>query len=437
MNKKIKFRVSVVIPVYNAESFLRKSVESALNLVEVGEIILIEDASPDNALILAQQLEQEFEKVKLFQHPDKGNHGAGASRNLGIKKATCEYIAFLDADDYYLPHRFEKDEQVFAKHSDCDGVYSCVGTHFYSEKAKKEFFDKGFGYQEFLTLSKSANPEELFQVLFYAHKTIKGEFHTNGITLKKKIFDKVGVFHTDLKLQQDVHLWKRLAAYCKLYVGQIETPTAMRVIHAENRMTRVADHKQYMDTWWKSLKHEFKAKPIGKDNYTLFEQRYYNYIIQNKNKLTALYFLLRYSLKYPKTIGHSYQDFDFNFWKVFGKNWLTLHIISFKNKIIHKARIKYHQLKRIRTPRLQFDYPIQMNHFYNRKENYFISANSKVMSSTLRKAPNLEHAKLKELLTQNIKKRIGLNRKQKFYLIVRHPKKRLESYFNFFFWITS
>ena len=47
------FKISVIIPVYNAESYLSKAVESAVNLVEVGEIILIEDQSPDNALALA------------------------------------------------------------------------------------------------------------------------------------------------------------------------------------------------------------------------------------------------------------------------------------------------------------------------------------------------------------------------------------------------
>ena len=50
------FAVSVIIPVYNAESYLSKAVESAVNLVEVGEIILIEDQSPDNALALAVSL---------------------------------------------------------------------------------------------------------------------------------------------------------------------------------------------------------------------------------------------------------------------------------------------------------------------------------------------------------------------------------------------
>ena len=75
------FSVSVIIPVYNAESFLSKAIESVVYLEEVGEIILIEDQSPDNALALAVSLEQEFDKVKLYQHPDKKNHGAGASRN--------------------------------------------------------------------------------------------------------------------------------------------------------------------------------------------------------------------------------------------------------------------------------------------------------------------------------------------------------------------
>ena len=157
------FKISVIIPVYNAESYLRKAVQSAVNLVEVGEIILIEDQSPDNALALAKKLEQEFEKVKLFQHPDKKNHGAGASRNLGIQKASCEYIAFLDADDYYLPNRFVKDKLVFETHDNCDGVYSAVGTHFYSQESKKEFFEKGFGYQEILTLTGEVPHRNFFQ----------------------------------------------------------------------------------------------------------------------------------------------------------------------------------------------------------------------------------------------------------------------------------
>ena len=86
--------ISVIIPVYNAATFLRKAVESAVNLDEVKEILLVEDASTDNSLELCRTLQTEHPKVKLFQHPDQGNHGAGATRNLGLEKATQEFIAF-------------------------------------------------------------------------------------------------------------------------------------------------------------------------------------------------------------------------------------------------------------------------------------------------------------------------------------------------------
>ena len=91
--------ISVIIPVYNAATFLRKAVESAVNLDEVKEILLVEDASTDNSLALCRTLQTEYPKVKLFQHPDYGNHGAGASRNKKKKKKTQEFIEVLDADD--------------------------------------------------------------------------------------------------------------------------------------------------------------------------------------------------------------------------------------------------------------------------------------------------------------------------------------------------
>ncbi|MEM6516496.1 MAG: glycosyltransferase family 2 protein [Bacteroidota bacterium] len=186
------FKVSVIIPVYNAEKYLRKAVESAEILDEVGEIILIEDKSPDGALDLCKELASKYVKVKFYQHPDKGNHGAGASRNYGIKNASCDYIAFLDADDYYLTNRFFTDKEILESRKDAEGVYNCVGTYFHSEEAKNQFFNQGLGYQETLTFSAAPEPKDLFQVLFHQHNSITGEFHTNGITLRKPVFEKVG-----------------------------------------------------------------------------------------------------------------------------------------------------------------------------------------------------------------------------------------------------
>ena len=99
-------KVSVIIPVFNAEKFIRKAVESVLDQSETGEILLIEDTSPDNSLKICQELEEKHDRVRLLRHDDLLNHGAGATRNLGIRNAKFDYVAFLDADDFYLKGRF-------------------------------------------------------------------------------------------------------------------------------------------------------------------------------------------------------------------------------------------------------------------------------------------------------------------------------------------
>jgi glycosyltransferase involved in cell wall biosynthesis len=126
----------------------------------VHEIILIEDKSPDNALQICQQLAEKHEKVKLYQHPDKKNHGAGPSRNLGIEKSTGDFVAFLDADDYYLPNRFNAEKELF-KDPKVEGVYGALGVHYYSEKAKEQYYQL-FG-DRLTTVYKKHDPKDVFR----------------------------------------------------------------------------------------------------------------------------------------------------------------------------------------------------------------------------------------------------------------------------------
>ena len=100
-------QVSVIIPVYNAARFVEKAVASALAFPEVRQVVLVEDASPDDSLIVCQRLLATDPRVELVRHPDGGNHGAGASRNLGLVRSTCPFVVFLDADDRFLPGRFD------------------------------------------------------------------------------------------------------------------------------------------------------------------------------------------------------------------------------------------------------------------------------------------------------------------------------------------
>lgn len=233
-------KISVIIPVYNAEKFVTQAVESALQFPEVSEVILIEDKSPDNALQVCEKLSEESERVKLFQHSDKENHGAGPSRNLGIEKATGDYIAFLDADDYYLPNRFDVERELF-KDPAVEGVYGALGVHYYSEKARTDYY-KVFA-DRLTTVYNRHDPKDVFP----GQLGMRGSFGLISLatlTIRKDALQKTGsFFKKTLRLHQDTEFLFRLSFYTRLYPGIIDKAIAIRGVHENNRITKVDTRK--------------------------------------------------------------------------------------------------------------------------------------------------------------------------------------------------
>ena len=100
-------KVSVIIPVYNAERYLQQCISSIANqTMKDIEILVINDGSTDNSINILDELSQKYKgKLKIF---DKENGGAGSARNLGIENANGEFIKFVDADDYLKTDILEK-----------------------------------------------------------------------------------------------------------------------------------------------------------------------------------------------------------------------------------------------------------------------------------------------------------------------------------------
>lgn len=225
------FSVTVIIPVYNAAAFVKKAVESAIGLPEVGEVLLIDDGSPDNAIGICLRLCEQYEKVRCFQHPNGMNRGAGASRNLGIENASCEYIAFLDADDWYLPHRFEKDKLVFAQHPNADACYSCTVIEENQNDSQKNRY--GVQYDPKTKGEIVERPGDL-----YAWKLLNKAvlFNTNSITINKNFLVQDKCFDTRLRLHQDTELWNRLMRRGVFYAAEWQFPVAVIRRHEHNRI---------------------------------------------------------------------------------------------------------------------------------------------------------------------------------------------------------
>lgn len=99
-------KVSIIIPVYNVERYLHRCIDSVLNqTLQDIEIILIDDGSTDSSPDICDGYGSKYQNIRVFH---KENGGASSARNLGIEKATGEYIGFVDSDDYISPDMYEK-----------------------------------------------------------------------------------------------------------------------------------------------------------------------------------------------------------------------------------------------------------------------------------------------------------------------------------------
>lgn len=116
--------ISVIVPVYKAEAFLRKCTESVLTQTFTDlELLLVEDGSPDKSGALCDEIQREDPRVRVIH---KENGGVSSARNLGMEKAEGTYIAFADADDWLPPEALA----IMVKAMKESGADSVGGSHF-------------------------------------------------------------------------------------------------------------------------------------------------------------------------------------------------------------------------------------------------------------------------------------------------------------------
>ena len=304
-------KISVIIPVYNAEKYVAKAVESALQLDEVFEVILVEDKSPDNALQICQELAQKYDQVKLFQHPDQENHGAGASRNLGLEKVTGDFIAFLDADDYFLPNRFTAEKELF-KNPKTDGVFNAIGTEYLTEKGKEEFLSN-INDSYLLTVNYPAEGNEVFRgLLGLTPKTFGSFFTLDALTIRKSSLASSKLrFNEALRLHQDSDFIMKLAHHCHLKSGIIDQPVAIRGMHDDNRITKIVkyspQYNQRQFLFWNSLYEWSKTLTLEKDASQHIYLQKKAFELSTKKGLSKTVDLLVSILKNPNILRTKYR----------------------------------------------------------------------------------------------------------------------------------
>lgn len=186
--------VSVIIPAYNAALSIERALLSvAAQTLPPAEIIVVDDGSHDDTASRAKALQNAFEVSKLVVIVQK-NEGAGSARNKAINAATQKYIAFLDADDEWMPTKLERSMAVMA-----EGDYVLVA-HDYLDATP----DGDIHVSCARRFHEGPDP--------YTSLYLKGYIPSISVIVSRQAILNVGGFNASLRNAQDFELWLKVLA---------------------------------------------------------------------------------------------------------------------------------------------------------------------------------------------------------------------------------
>lgn len=187
--------VSIVIPVYNGENYMRSAIDSALGQdYDNLEVIVVNDGSTDNTDEIAKSYRS---KIRYFS---KENGGVSTALNLAIHNAKGDYISWLSHDDYYLPNKISRQVEELSKiderekiipYSDCEILYMRGKT----EDGNTKFYQMNL--KEIPSLTKIDSLKALYS----------WSIHGCSLLIPKRAFITTGYFDPKLITTQDYHLW--------------------------------------------------------------------------------------------------------------------------------------------------------------------------------------------------------------------------------------
>ena len=216
-----KILLSVVIPVYNAENYIRDCLEAVVNQTYKNlEIILVDDGSDDDSLKICNEYAARDSRVKVYTHQ---NMGVSATRNEGISYANGDYIMFCDADDYPEPELAKRYVQAVKEWKNSDVSFICCGMFFdnvfnKNVKNKEHFLEEGYGFVkgENYLISRATAATLAWLKLF--------NFVTNKCYDLKLIKEKNLIFDNDINIGEDLKFNLDYLDVCPGNIGVVNQP---------------------------------------------------------------------------------------------------------------------------------------------------------------------------------------------------------------------
>ena len=221
LNSRVQdFSVAVVIPAYNCEQSIDRAVQSVMDqTVPVDKIIIVDDGSSDRTVEVVRKLEQQFDCVHLIEQT---NGGPAKARNTGIKSATSQWIAFLDADDAWLPNRLESQKSIIDAHPGVNWASGAFTRIKFNSLGKKVTVGESPKSPQL-----NGKPDGVFDAL--AEITNGTSVWTGCMLIKRDELIALDGFDNRFKVSEDIDLWVRLAIR-NPQIGFVTTSIALYTI---------------------------------------------------------------------------------------------------------------------------------------------------------------------------------------------------------------
>lgn len=192
--------VSVIIPVYNQETFIAEAIESVLQQtfpLEEIEIIVVDDGSTDGT---SERLNSYKDRIHVIS---QANAGVSAARNAGIRQATGKFVCCLDSDDLFLPEKIEKQLAVFQADAEIGMVHTGVSVVRPGETGWEVWYD----YIPPIYKERETQIDELLKWNYLV---------SSSVMVKRELFSQVGLFNESLRYAEDYDMWLRLLTCCRI-----------------------------------------------------------------------------------------------------------------------------------------------------------------------------------------------------------------------------
>lgn len=185
--------VATIITTYNSRRFIHKTIHSVLEQsYKPMEIVVVDDGSTDDTLRIVEGFSND---VKVHHHPDHGNLGVGASRNLGIKRTNSDLIAFMDHDDLWYADKIMLQVEVFRNHPKVGLVHTNGYVIDEHDNVLYDLIPKDF---------QEPNRPDLLLLDCYIRTP-------SAVMVRRDVIDKAGMFDDNFLISCDHDLWIRLS----------------------------------------------------------------------------------------------------------------------------------------------------------------------------------------------------------------------------------